>query len=355
MPDRAPLFSICIPNYNYARYIDQTIEIILEQDCQDFEIIVADNASTDGSVAVVERYARASGKIRLIKNRHNIGFAPNLERAARPAQGQFMLMLSSDDVMLPGALGTYRQVLEALGERAPRAVIASAMAVIDSEGRRYDRTGVPSWYPLQPAGGRLGHLSCKQIAGKDMLTQALRWLNNPLPFASTMYSRELYAAVEGYNGTWTVSPDYHFVIKLLGQNPTVVYLDEEWFGYRVHAANQTAEKARQKSLKAQFDYYQLCLDNQQVAAEFGVSSEEMIRVLIDGVCLKKGGGHLSRGDWMFAFRLFCLAWALYPKTALKSLRTYGLAALLLLGPLGGALVRLAIRVRGDRSGEPRLR
>jgi hypothetical protein len=58
---------------------------------------------------------------------------------------------------------------------------------------------------------------------------------------------------------------------------------------------------------------------------------------------------------MFAFRLFCLAWALYPKTALKSLRTYGLAALLLLGPLGGALVRLAIRVRGDRSGEPRLR
>ena len=49
-------FSICIPNYNYERYLGRTIQSILAQDYQDFEILVSDNASTDGSVTLVQSF-----------------------------------------------------------------------------------------------------------------------------------------------------------------------------------------------------------------------------------------------------------------------------------------------------------
>ena len=51
-----PFFSICIPNYNYARYVGETIQSVLDQSFQDFEVIVADNASTDDSVQVVRSF-----------------------------------------------------------------------------------------------------------------------------------------------------------------------------------------------------------------------------------------------------------------------------------------------------------
>ena len=49
-------FSICIPNFNYAQYIGETIQSVLDQTYQNFEIIIADNASTDNSVEVVQSF-----------------------------------------------------------------------------------------------------------------------------------------------------------------------------------------------------------------------------------------------------------------------------------------------------------
>src|SRR5690349_11456063 len=118
-----PTFSICIPNYNYGRYIGETIQSVLDQTYPNFEIIVADNASTDDSVSVVESFK--DKRIRLVRNRYNIGFAPNLQRATECAQMQFINLLSSDDQMKPNALEVYAGILEGLGEQADRAVIYS--------------------------------------------------------------------------------------------------------------------------------------------------------------------------------------------------------------------------------------
>ena len=51
--DREIKFSICIPNYNYAHYVVETIQTVLDQDYENFEILVADNASTDNSVSLI--------------------------------------------------------------------------------------------------------------------------------------------------------------------------------------------------------------------------------------------------------------------------------------------------------------
>ena len=99
-----PSFSICIPNYNYGDYIGETIQSVLNQSYQNFEIIVADNASTDNSVDVVKSFK--DDRIRLIQNEINIGFSPNLQKATMYANGDFINLLSSDDLMKPNALET---------------------------------------------------------------------------------------------------------------------------------------------------------------------------------------------------------------------------------------------------------
>ncbi|HEY2894432.1 MAG TPA: glycosyltransferase family 2 protein, partial [Pirellulales bacterium] len=81
-------FSICIPNYNYERYLGRTIESILAQQDSDCEVLVSDNASTDGSVALVQSFN--DPRIRLHVNACNVGFSGNLDRSARMATGELM-------------------------------------------------------------------------------------------------------------------------------------------------------------------------------------------------------------------------------------------------------------------------
>ena len=102
MTNQGPSFSICIPNYNYGKYIGQTIESVLTQTYQNFEIIVVDNASTDNSIEIIESFK--DPRIKLYKNNYNIGFAPNLQKATSLATKEFINLLSSDDQMKPKAL-----------------------------------------------------------------------------------------------------------------------------------------------------------------------------------------------------------------------------------------------------------
>ena len=87
-------FSICIPNFNYGRYLGETIATVLSQDVADLEVCVSDNASTDDSREVVGQIA--DERLRLSVNPTNVGFAPNLDRAGSMATGKTMIMLSSD-------------------------------------------------------------------------------------------------------------------------------------------------------------------------------------------------------------------------------------------------------------------
>ena len=68
----------------------------MSQTFQDFEIIIADNCSTDNSIEIIESFN--DDRIRLIKNEYNIGFAPN-QKVTQHAKGEYINLLSSDDMM----------------------------------------------------------------------------------------------------------------------------------------------------------------------------------------------------------------------------------------------------------------
>jgi len=111
----APKISVLIPMYNRKHYIEQCIDSVLEQTFQDYELIVRDNDSTDGSADfVAEKYSKeiSSGKIKLRRNEKNMGEQPNVNRLLREASGKYVMILHSDDMFLPHALAHMYEVAE---------------------------------------------------------------------------------------------------------------------------------------------------------------------------------------------------------------------------------------------------
>ena len=111
----APKISVIVPMYNRKHYIEQCIDSVLTQTFQDFELIVRDDGSRDGSADfVATRYAKeiSSGKIKLRHNEKNSGEFPTVNRLLREATGKYVMILHSDDMFLPHALEHMYEVAE---------------------------------------------------------------------------------------------------------------------------------------------------------------------------------------------------------------------------------------------------
>lgn len=93
-----PKVSIGLPVYNGEVYIEETLDSLLAQTYEDFELIIADNASTDSTEAICRAYAGRDTRIRYVRNRTNIGAAPNYTLVARLACGELFKWAAHDDV-----------------------------------------------------------------------------------------------------------------------------------------------------------------------------------------------------------------------------------------------------------------
>lgn len=98
-----PLVSILVPNYNYARYIGETLDSAIEQTYPHFEVIVCDDGSKDNSCEIVESYVRKDSRIRLISKK-NGGVANALNVAYNQSRGQIICILDADDIWMSDKL-----------------------------------------------------------------------------------------------------------------------------------------------------------------------------------------------------------------------------------------------------------
>ena len=100
----APQVSILIPVYNREKYIAECIQAALDQTFQNFEIIVVDNASNDGTWAICQQFAALDPRVRIFRNDTNIGSVRNWIRCVQEARGHYSKMLFSDDLLEPDCL-----------------------------------------------------------------------------------------------------------------------------------------------------------------------------------------------------------------------------------------------------------
>ena len=109
----SPLVSVLLTSYNREAFIAESIESVLAQTLTDFELIVSDDQSSDGTVAIANDYARRDSRIRVSINDTNLGDYGNRNQAASLARGQFLKYHDSDDVMYRHCLAVMAEALSA--------------------------------------------------------------------------------------------------------------------------------------------------------------------------------------------------------------------------------------------------
>jgi len=346
-----PSLSVLIPNFNYARYIGETIESVLSQAGTDIEVVVNDNASTDDSVEVVRGIN--DSRIRLGINSCNVGFSANLERVASLARGRRMLLLSSDDRMLPDALAAYDRLARALGPAADTAVWGARSTTIDAAGATTGmiETDSKMWAAAHVDDALSAAVGYRILAmpGPAMLKRSLELLRSPLAFATTCYPRTLHDAVGGYTGGRVINPDKWFLWKLLSVADTIYLIDHPLFEYRKHDAGQGPQEARSGALKHLTDEYVATFSlPESVLHKAGLDREALARAFIEHDIALRGLVAIADGQRSSARRALHFGLAAYPKLANENRKLWALRALLAIGPVGTGVARL-LRARVEKS------
>lgn len=101
-----PRVSVIMPSYNKERFIKKSIESIISQTYQDWELIIFDDCSSDKSTDIIESMSKLDNRIKFQKNRKNIGIAANRNRAIDIAKGEYIALLDADDISLPNRLAS---------------------------------------------------------------------------------------------------------------------------------------------------------------------------------------------------------------------------------------------------------
>ncbi len=111
--NKNPTVSIAMTTYNHARFIEKTIKSILAQDYSNFEIIVADDDSSDNTVKIVQELSeKYPGKIRTLTTDHNMGTVNNWFRCVSACEGEYIIGLAGDDEFLPGILSRQVKIMD---------------------------------------------------------------------------------------------------------------------------------------------------------------------------------------------------------------------------------------------------
>ena len=131
MSDQKPRVSIGLPVYNGANYIAAAIESILGQTFTDFELIISDNASIDGTEGICRKFAAQDSRVRYSRLEENVGAAKNFNRTVELARGEYFKWAAHDDMLDPEHLAKSVAALDG----NPSAILAcSGVVAIDDRG-----------------------------------------------------------------------------------------------------------------------------------------------------------------------------------------------------------------------------
>src|SRR5688572_1962320 len=131
-----PRVSVGMPAYNSAKWIEPAISSILEQTFADFELIISDNASTDATYEICERFARRDSRVRLLRNSVNIGANRNYMAVLDAGRAPFFKWTTSSDWCAPSFL---EKCVAAL-QRDPQSVLACPRTVAFEESLEKSRS-----------------------------------------------------------------------------------------------------------------------------------------------------------------------------------------------------------------------
>lgn len=140
-----PRVSVIIPMYNCEGTLSETVESIINQTYTDWEIILCDDCSTDGTYNIALSYAEKYDRITLLKNETNMRAGHTRNKCVEYAKGEYLAMVDADDMSLPQR---FEKQVAYLDEHPEMELVASGMIVFDETGEKLIR-GIGEEYPLK--------------------------------------------------------------------------------------------------------------------------------------------------------------------------------------------------------------
>jgi len=213
-----PKISVIMPVYNEERFLDESIQSILNQTFKDFEFIIVNDASTDNSLNIIKEYQKKDTRIKIINNKKNKNFPEVRNIGLKAAKGKYIANMYGDDISHPKRLEKEFYYLE----KNPHIFLIGSSAVyIDEKGneirrfRKYDDYKLLAW--------RLPK-SCSIV--------------DP----STMFRNEGIIIKEGFGG----AQDYNFYLDLLDMGKNLTNLPEFLVKYRLHEGSMSVSKVKEQ-------------------------------------------------------------------------------------------------------------
>lgn len=217
-----PRVSIIVAAYNAARYLSAAINSVLTQTYADWEIIVIDDGSTDGTSSVVRSYSPKLGAQLRYVYQANRGVSAARNRGIREARGEFVAILDADDVWLPARLARGVAVMDS----SPRVgLVHSRIARINSDGTIFD-------YLVFPARYQSGMIAV------DLYTRRANILS-----ATVLLRKRCLNDVGNFDETMHTCEDRDLWFRL-AEHYEVAYIDEILAHYRVNTGGATSDPDR---------------------------------------------------------------------------------------------------------------
>lgn len=196
-----PTVSVVMSVHNDKRYVRASIESVLNQTLSDFEFVIVDNASTDGSETILKNYASVDSRIRLLQFEVP-GLTNALNFALSHATGEYIARQDADDIMSPQRLEKQVRFLEL---NADVALLGTGITLIDVNG---DELGV-RLYPTS----------------HDSLCELLLKCINPLPHSTIMCRKSVLDQLGHYDSLFAKAQDYGLYLRVI-QGHRIASLDE---------------------------------------------------------------------------------------------------------------------------------
>ncbi len=216
-----PIVSVVMAAHNAMPYLPEAVESILQQSLRDFEFIIVNDGSTDGSAAWLDSRAADDPRVRVL-NQENIGLTKSLNRGLNAAHGKFIARMDADDVSLPGRLEAQVRHLQSHPDLG---VVGTFAETINAKGDRIGR--------VKPASRVVGHLQAQwQLLFK-----------NAMVHPSVMMPKDVALSLGGYDCRWNTSQDYDLWSRI-SEVYKVANLPQVHLHYRVHGKSISSSRSK---------------------------------------------------------------------------------------------------------------
>jgi len=227
--------SVCVPTFNGGRHVEECLDSVVAQTFTDFEVLVVDDASTDDTTAVVERFRRRDPRVRVERNACNLGLVPNWNRCVELARGRWLKFVFQDDVIAPTCVEAL------LHARRPDCPLVVCRRTLSFEARGSDESAVAVSdeysltleHSLDRLFGEVPYVSAELVQGALLDHFGVNFVGEP---TAVLVERDAFRRFGRFNAALVALCDFEFWARV-GANTGLAYVPESLATFRVHAGS----------------------------------------------------------------------------------------------------------------------